>query len=172
MTIEREGAFDFFGPKTLVGPELKSGDTAPDFTLLNAKLKPVSKSAFDGKPLVISVVPSLDTGVCSKQTVRFNQEAAALGERVNFLTVSADLPFAQARWCGANDVSVIQVLSDHRDLSFGAAYGTSVKELRFESRAVFVIDAAGVVQYAEYVPQAGNEPNYDAALNVLREVLG
>lgn len=172
MTIERPEAFDFLGPKTLIGPELKVGDIAPDFTLLNAKLKPVSKSDLAGKPLLISVVPSLDTSVCSKQTVRFNQEAATLRDRVHFLTVSADLPFAQSRWCGANDVTFVQTLSDHRDMSFGDAYGTHIKEARIESRAVFVVDAAGVIRYAEYVPAAGQEPNYDAALSVLQQILG
>lgn len=172
MTVERPEAFDFFGPKTLIGPALKPGDPAPDFTLLNAKLKPVSTADLAGKPMLISVVPALDTGVCSKQTVRFNQEAVDLSDRVTFLTVSADLPFAQARWCGANEVSTIQVLSDHRDMSFGSAYGTHVKELRFESRAVFVVDASGVVRYAEYVPKAGQEPDYDAALEALNHILG
>ena len=122
--------------------------------------------------MLISVVPSLDTSVCSKQTVRFNQEAAALGDRVHFLTVSADLPFAQARWCGANEVTAVQTLSDHRDMSFGDAYGTHIKEVRVESRAVFVVDAAGVIQYAEYVPAAGQEPNYETVLNVLQQLLG
>ncbi len=172
MIVERAEAFDFLGPKTLIGPELKVGDVAPDFTLLNAKLKPVTKSDLAGKPMLISVVPSLDTGVCSKQTVRFNQEAATLGDRAHFLTVSADLPFAQARWCGANEVKAVQTLSDHLDMSFGDAYGTHIKEARFESRAVFVVDAAGVIQYAEYVPTAGQEPNYEAALNVLQQLLG
>ncbi len=172
MTVERPEAFDFLGPKTLIGPELKVGDTAPDFTLLNAKLKPVRKSDLAGKPMLISVVPSLDTSVCSKQTVRFNQAAATLGERVHFITVSADLPFAQARWCGANDVTSVQTLSDHRDMSFGDAYGTHIKEARVESRAVFVVDADGIIRYAEYVPTAGQEPNYDAALDVLQQLLG
>jgi thiol peroxidase len=172
MAVERAGAFDFLGPKTLIGPELNVGDTAPDFTVLNAKLKPVSKSDLAGKPMLISVVPSLDTSVCNKQTIRLNQEATELGDKVHFLTVSADLPFAQARWCGANDVKTIQVLSDHRDMNFGDAYGTHIKEDRVESRAVFVVDATGVIQYVEYVPQAGQEPDYDAALTALRKVVG
>jgi thioredoxin-dependent peroxiredoxin len=172
MTVEREGAFDFLGPKTLVGPELKVGDTAPDFTLLNARLKPVSKGDLTGKPMLISVVPSLDTSVCNKQTMRFNDESTALSDKAHFLTVSADLPFAQARWCGTNDVKTIQVLSDHRDMSFGDAYGTHIKEVRVESRAVFVVDANGVIQYVEYVPQAGQEPDYDAVLTALRKVTG
>lgn len=172
MAVERAGAFDFFGPKTLIGPELKPGDTAPDFRLLNAKMRPVTKADLAGKPMLISVVPSLDTGVCSKQTIRFNQEAAKLSDRVHFLTVSADLPFAQSRWCGANDVKNVQTLSDHFDMSFGSAYGTHVKEARIECRAVFVVDAEGIIRYVEYVPVAGQEPDYDKALNALKDIVG
>jgi thioredoxin-dependent peroxiredoxin len=165
---ERPDAFDFFGPRALLGPELTVGQAAPDFELLDSKLKPVTLANFAGKPLVLSVVPSLDTGVCSKQTVRFNAEAAALAGQINFVTVSADLPFAQARWCSSNDVSVLTALSDHREMSFGEAYGTYLKDFRLESRAVFVVDSDGVIQYAEYVPRAGQEPDYDAVLAALR----
>jgi thiol peroxidase len=171
MTVEREGAFDLFGPRTLVGPELKPGDPAPDFTLVNSKLQPVSKSDFAGKPLVISVVPSLDTPVCSKQSKRFDEEAANLGDSVSIITVSADLPFAQARWCGANDATNTQTLSDHRDMGFGNAYGTHVKDVRIESRAVFIVDGGGTVRYVEYVPQAGQEPDYASVLQALQQVL-
>jgi thiol peroxidase len=170
MGIERPNSFDFWGPKTLIGPELKPGDAAPAFSLIKAGNKEVSSVQFAGKPLVISVVPSLDTGVCSRQTKRFNEEAGKLGDAIAVLAVSADLPFSQARWCGAEGVENLQVLSDHRDMSFGSAYGTHIKELRFESRAVFVVDAEGVVRHAEYVQVAGQEPNYDAALAALRAV--
>lgn len=171
MTTERPNAFNFFGPRALTGPELKPGDEAPDFALLTNKFDTVTKATYAGKPLLISVVPSLDTGVCSKQTVRFNQEAAGLADRASFLTVSADLPFAQARWCGSNGADQIVALSDHRDMRFGASYGTLVGDFRIESRAVFVIDGAGVVRHAEYVPTAGQEPDYDAALSALRAAL-
>lgn len=168
--MERANAFDFWGPKTLVGPELKPGDRAPEFSLTRGR-EPVDSAQFAGKPLVISVIPSIDTGVCSRQTHRFNQEAAALGDAVAILTVSADLPFAQGRWCGAEGVDKVIMASDHRDMSFGAAYGTYVKELRIESRAVFVVDKDGIIRYAEYVPAGGQEPNYDAALAVLKELV-
>ncbi len=171
MATERAEAFDFWGPKTLVGPELKPGDSAPDFTLTDGKGQEVSSSQFRGTPMVISVVPSLDTGVCSIQTRRFDQEAARYGDKLKIVTVSADLPFAQARWVNNEGVENITVLSDHRTMSFGDAYGTHVKELRLDSRAVFVVDGDGVVQYAEYVPTAGNEPNYEAALDVVRGVV-
>lgn len=171
MTVERPEAFVFFGPQTVQGAELNVGAAAPDFRLLTNKMETVTLANYAGKPLLISVVPSLDTGVCSRQTVRFNQEAAALADRAAFLTVSADLPFAQARWCGANDTTAIQALSDHRDMNFAAAYGTYVAAYRIEQRAVFVIDAAGIVRYAEYVPVAGQEPNYDAALAALQSVV-
>ncbi|RRR73276.1 MAG: thiol peroxidase [Candidatus Viridilinea halotolerans] len=169
---ERTAAFDFFGPRALVGPELAAGQPAPAFALLDSKLNTVTLAGFAGKPLILSVVPSLDTGVCSKQTVRFNAEAVALADQINVVTVSADLPFAQARWCSSNEVSNVTTLSDHRDMSFAEAYGTYLKDFRLNSRAVFVVDGAGVIQYAEYVPKAGQEPDYDAVLAALRPLLG
>ena len=172
MAQERAGAFTFWGPKTLVGPELKPGDKAPDFTVVNGTGEEVKGATFIGTPLVISVVPSLDTSVCSLQTRRFDREAASYGERVKVLTISADLPFAQSRWVSAEGAEHVTALSDYRYLSFGDAFGTHVKELRLDSRAVFVIDKDGVVRYAEYVPVAGNEPNYDAALEALKQVVG
>lgn len=168
MAQERPNAFDFWGPQTLLGPELKPGDQAPDFTLTKARNEPVTREQLAGKPLVISVVPSIDTGTCSKQTRRFNEEAAALGDAVNILTVSADMPFAQSRWCGAEGIDKVIMASDYKDMSFGDAYGTHIKELRFESRAVFVVDTNGVIRHAEYVPTAGREPDYDAALSALK----
>ena len=170
MPQERAAAFDFWGPKTLVGPELHPGDAAPDFSLLNGKGEMVGRAAFAGKPLLISVVPSLETGVCSTQTRRLDQEIAAYTGQIQLVTVSADLPFTQNRWVSSEGVANQIVLSDHWAMSFGDAYGTHIKELRFESRAVFVIDAGGTVRYAEYVPSAGNEPNYDAALTVVKDV--
>jgi thioredoxin-dependent peroxiredoxin len=172
MTTERANAFNFFGPRSLTGPALAPGDTAPDFALINSKFEPVRLADFAERPLVISVVPSLDTGVCTKQSLRFNQEAIDLAEKAGFVAVSADLPFAQARWCSSNGADAIQTLSDHREMSFGASYGTLVGDFRIESRAVFVIGPDGVVRYAEYVPTAGQEPNYDAALAALHDALG
>lgn len=171
-TISRPEAFDFFGPRTLTGPELKPGDPAPDFRLVNTHHQPVTLDSYAGKPLLISVVPSLDTGVCNKQTMRFEDEAAALKNHAYFITVSADLPFAQARWCGFNSAEHIETLSDHRDMSFGAAYGTLVADFRIESRAVFIIDREGIIRYAEYVPNAGQEPDYNKALTTLSAILG
>ena len=170
MAQERPNAFDFWGPRTLVGPELKPGEPAPPFTLAKARDEQVSSAEFAGKPLVISVIPSIDTGVCSRQTRRFNEEAAKLGDRVSILTVSADLPFAQARWCGAEGIDKVIMASDYKDMSFGDAYGTHVKELRWESRAAFVVDADGVIRYAEYVPVGGQEPNYEAVLATLKDL--
>ena len=165
--MERANAFDFIGPKTLVGPELKVGDKAPAFVVLGQDLKDVDSTTLAGKPMLISVIPSVDTGVCDLQTKRFNEEAGRMGDKITLLTVSADLPFALRRYCGANEIKNLLVVSDHRTMSFGAAYGTYIKEVRLESRAVFVIDGAGVIRHAEYVPTAGQHPNYDAALAVL-----
>ena len=169
--MERANAFDFIGPKTLVGPELKVGDKAPAFVVLGQDLKDVDSATLAGKPMLISVIPSVDTGVCDLQTKRFNEEAGRMGDKITLLTVSADLPFALRRYCGANELKNLLVVSDHRTMSFGAAYGTYIKEVRLESRAVFVVDGAGVIRHAEYVPTAGQHPNYDAALAVLAKLV-
>lgn len=172
MSVERPGAVTFKGqPMTLVGPELKPGDKAPDFTIIDQSLQPVSLKDYAGKVILLSVVPSLDTGICSAQTKRFNEEAAKLPEDVAVLTVSMDLPFAQARFCGAENIDRVKVLSDHRDASFAQAYGTLVQELRLECRAIFVIDRDGVIRYVEYVPEIASHPNYDAALEAVRKLV-
>lgn len=156
------------GPVTLIGNEVKVGDQAPDFTVLANDLSPVSLKDSEGKIRLFSVVPSLDTGVCDAQTRRFNEEAANLGDDVVIYTVSVDLPFAQKRWCGAAGIDAVQIVSDHRDLSFGEAYGVYIKELRLLARAVFVVDATGKVTYVEYVPEATDHPNYEAAIAAVK----
>ena len=172
MSQERTGAATFLGnPLTLVGPELKVGDQAPDFTLTSNDLKPVRLADTAGKVRLISVVPSLDTPVCDQQTRRFNEEAAGLGDDVVVLTVSADLPFAQKRWCGAAGVEQVQTLSDHQEASFGASYGTLVKELRLESRAIFVVDAGGCIRYVEYVKEIASHPDYESALAAAKDAV-
>ncbi|HEY8348014.1 MAG TPA: thiol peroxidase [Symbiobacteriaceae bacterium] len=172
MAVERPNAFQFKGgPVTLVGPELKVGDVAPGFVAVANDLSTVDSSAFRGKVRIISSVPSLDTGVCDAQTRRFNEEAARLGENVVVLTISMDLPFAQKRWCGAAGVDRVITLSDYRDASFSKAYGTYIKEWRLCSRAVFVVDANDRIVYAEYVPAAGQHPNYEAVLEAVRAAL-
>lgn len=156
------------GPVTLIGNEVKVGDQAPDFTVLANDLSPVTLQNSEGKIRLFSVVPSLDTGVCDAQTRRFNEEAANLGDNVVIYTVSVDLPFAQKRWCGAAGIDAVQTVSDHRDLSFGEAYGVYIKELRLLARAVFVVDATGKVTYVEYVPEATDHPNYEAAIAAVK----
>lgn len=170
MPNERSGATTMRGnPLTLIGPELKAGDKAPDFSLLSNDLKPVTLADSAGKVRILSVVPSLDTPVCDTQTRRFNEEAAKLGN-VEILTISMDLPFAQKRWCGAAGVDKVKTVSDHRDASFGAAYGTWIKELRLESRAVFVVDKDGKLAHVEYVKEVADQPNYDAALAAAKKL--
>ncbi|MGA2146931.1 MAG: thiol peroxidase [Bryobacteraceae bacterium] len=166
--MERPGATTLRGnPLTLVGPELKPGDPAPDFALVDNALKPVTLKDTGTHVRIISVVPSLDTPVCDAQTKRFNEEAAKLPD-VDILTVSMDLPFAQKRWCGAFGVDKIKMLSDHREASFGSRYGTLIKELRIESRAIFVVDRENTINYAEYVKEVADHPNYEAALAAAR----
>ena len=169
---ERANVITFQGnPLTLVGPELHVGDQAPDFSALNNDLSDFSLSQTAGKVRVISVVPSLDTPVCDEQTRRFNQEAAALTDQVAILTISMDLPFAQARWCGAAGVDRVTTLSDHRAAAFGSTYGQLIKELRLLTRAVFVIDPDGKITYLEQVPEITDHPDYDAALAAVKACL-
>lgn len=165
---ERHGAATFKGdPLTLIGPELKVGSKAPEFQVLAQDLSPVTLSSLKGKTLLISVVPSLDTPVCDAQTRRFNEEAAKL-PNAQVLAVSMDLPFAQKRWCGAAGIERVKVVSDHKDASFGKAYGVLIKELRLLSRAIFLVDTTGTVRYVEYVPEVASHPNYEAALAAAR----
>ena len=165
---ERIGLITFKGtPLTLIGPEIKVGQRAPEFEVLAQDLSTVTLAASQGKTRLISVVPSLDTPVCDQQTRRFNQEAAALSKTA-VLTISMDLPFAQKRWCGAAGIDKVQVLSDHRDGAFGRGYGVLIKELRLLARSVFVVDGAGILRYVEIVPEVGSHPNYDAALAAAR----
>ena len=154
-------------PLTLVGPELKPGDAAPDFNVVDGGLKPVTLKDTGNHVRIISVVPSLDTPVCDAQTKRFNEEAAKL-PGVDIITVSMDLPFAQKRWCGAFGVDKVKMLSDHKEASFGSNYGTLIKDLRIESRAIFVIDAQNKIRHAEYVKEVADFPNYEAALSAAR----
>lgn len=165
----RKGAVTFQGEAlTLLGPELKVGDRAPDFKLLGSDLSEVSLESFAGKLRVISTVPSLDTPVCDTQTRRFNEEATALGKNVAVLTVSMDLPFAQKRWCGAAGVQNVVTLSDHRNAAFAMAYGVLIEELRLLARSVFVVDEEGVIRYVQLVEEITDEPDYEAALAAVK----
>ena len=169
MDQERKAAITFKGnPLTLIGPELKPGSKAPDFKLLANDLSEVTLAHFKGKTLVISVVPSLDTPVCDQQTRRFNQEADKFPGGVLVLTVSMDLPFAQGRWCGAAGAKNVKTLSDHREASFGKAYGVLIKELRLLSRAIFIVGADEKIQYVEYVKEVTQHPDYEKALHALK----
>ena len=158
-------------PLTLVGPELKAGDPAPDFNLVDGSLKPVTLKDTGNHVRIISVIPSLDTPVCDAQTKRFNEEAAKL-QGVDIITVSMDLPFAQKRWCGAFGVDKVKMLSDHKEASFGSNYGTLIKDLRIESRAIFVLDGDNKIRHAEYVKEVADFPNYEAALSAARSAGG
>lgn len=169
--IERKGIIAFQGnPLTLVGPELNIGDRAPDFILLDGELKEFSLKDFAGKIKVISVTPSLDTPVCDIQARRFNEEALRLDENIAVMNVSMDLPFAISRFCTSAGIERVKALSDHRDASFGNAYGVLIKELRLLARAVFVLDEADIVQYREIVPEVTNLPNFDAAIGVIKRI--
>jgi thioredoxin-dependent peroxiredoxin len=166
---EHKGVITMMGnPLTLLGKALKVGDPAPDFIVINNDMAPVSLSAYKGKICIISSVPSLDTSVCDMETRRFNQEAEGLGPDVIILTISMDLPFAQKRWCGAAGVERVVTLSDHRDASFGTAYGTLIKELRLLARCVFVVDKGGVIKYIQLVNEVTHEPDYEPILKAVK----
>ncbi|MBM7701209.1 thiol peroxidase [Metabacillus iocasae] len=152
---------------TLAGSPVKVGDAAPNFTVLANDLSEVTLNDTKGSVRLISVVPSIDTGVCDAQTRRFNEAAAQL-DNVKVLTVSVDLPFAQKRWCGANGIENVQTLSDHRDLSFGEAYGVAIKELRLLARSIFVVDSNDKVIHVEYVNEVTDHPNYEAAIEAAK----
>lgn len=172
--MARAGAVTFKGtPLTLAGEAVKVGQPAPDFTLhyFENGLKTITLADLKGKPSILSVVPSLDTPVCQTQTRKFNEQLAALKDRINAVTVSLDLPFAMNRFCGAEQVTNMRVGSDYQDRSFGRNWGMLIEELKLLARGVFVLDAAGNVVYAETVPEVTSEPNYDAALAALKSLL-
>lgn len=169
---ERTGIITFQGnPLTLIGKELKPGTPAPDFRVVDNGLAPVTLADFTGKIKILSAVPSLDTPVCDTETRRFNKEAAALPDNIVVLTISMDLPFAQARWCGAAGIDRVKTLSDYQERSFAEAYGLLIKELKLLARAVFVVDAGNTIRYLQIVPEITEEPDYDAALNAAKALL-
>ena len=168
---ERPEAVTLHGnPLTLIGNEVRVGDKAPEFDLLDNDLNAATLSSFSGKVCIISSVPSLDTPTCDMETRRFNTEAAELGPDIVILTVSTDLPFAQKRWCGAAGVDKVVTLSDHREADFGKSYGVLIKELRLLARAIFVVDKQGVVRYTQLVKEIGDEPDYGAVLEAARNL--
>jgi thiol peroxidase len=172
MTQERTGIVTFQGdPLTLLGPELKVGDHAPPFTLVDTDLQPVRLSDTAGKVRLITVVPSLDTDVCDAMTRRFNQEAANLPKDVVVYTISVDLPFAQKRWCGNAGIDRVKTLSDYQERAFGQDYGLLIKEIKLLARAVLVINRQGRVTYLQIVGEIVDQPDYQAALEAVRRLL-
>jgi thiol peroxidase len=172
--MSRSGAVTFKGnPLTLAGSAIQAGQQAPNFTLhfFDDGMKTISLADLKGKPTLLSVVPSLDTPVCAKQTGVFNKELSELGNRVNAVTVSLDLPFAMKRFCGAENITNIRVGSDYQTRKFGQDYGTLIEELKILCRAVFVLDANGKVVHAQYVGEVASEPDYDAAMKSLKSQL-
>ncbi len=162
--MERHGAVTLMGkPFTLLGPELKAGDAAPEFNVVDLSMNPVTLQDTGNKTRIFSVIPSLDTPVCDAQTKRFNDEAVKM-EDVEVYTVSMDLPFAQKRWCNNFGVDHVKMLSDHRAGSFGEHYGTLIKELRIEGRAIFVVGPDNKIRHAEYVKEVSSGPDFEAAL--------
>jgi thiol peroxidase len=169
---ERTGIITFKGnPFTLLGPELKVGDKAPGFNVVDNGLAPVTLASYAGKIKIISAVPSLDTPVCDTETRRFNQEAAGLPGNMVVLTISLDLPFAQKRWCGAAGIDKVITLSDYQTRSFGNAYGVLIKELLLLSRAIFVVDADDTIRYIQVVPEVTSEPDYAAVIAAAKKLL-
>lgn len=158
-------------PVALSGNEVKIGDKASDFTLVNNALKPVKLSDYKGKVKLISIFPSIDTSVCSIQNHKFNSEAGSYGDKVVFMAISVDLPFALKRFCGAEGINNLITLSDHREVEFGSKYGFVIKDLRLLARGVIIIDKDDVIRYVEVVYEVGHEPNYENALKALKTLL-
>ncbi|TDM04537.1 thiol peroxidase [Macrococcus carouselicus] len=156
-------------PVTLLGEQVKEGTVAPDFSVLANDLSVRTLADFEGKKKLISVVPSIDTGVCSQQTRRFNEEASGVDNAV-VITISCDLPFAQSKWCAANGLDNVVTLSDHKELSFGSGYGVVMEELRLLARSVFVLDTDNKVVYMEIVPEGTDHPDYDKAVEALKSL--
>ncbi|MDH4202763.1 MAG: thiol peroxidase [Phycisphaerae bacterium] len=170
--MERENAITFKGsPLTLVGNEVSVGQPAPDFMATTNDLSSYKLSDDKGKVVVIASVPSLDTGICDKETRKFNELAASLGEDVAIVTISMDLPFAQSRWCGAAGVEQVKTVSDYKGADFGNHYGLLIKELHLLARAVLVVDQQGAIQYYQLVPEVTEEPDYDAAIEAAKKLL-
>ena len=154
-----------------MGNEVKVGDRAPEFTATGNDMSPVGLSSFRGKTVIISAVHSLDTSVCDAETRRFNEEAGKLGADVVVLTISMDLPFAQARWCAAHGITHVKTVSDYRDAAFGTAYGVLIKELKLLARCVFIVDSDGIVRYIQLVKEVATEPDYEDVLKALKSFL-
>ncbi|MGC4006232.1 MAG: thiol peroxidase [Pirellulales bacterium] len=174
--MERAGAVTFKGnPLTLVGPEVKAGQAAPEFHLKSYEqggMQTIDNASIKGKPTIISVVPSLDTPVCQIQTKKFNEQLGAYGDKINALTVSLDLPFAMNRFCGAESIKNLRNGSDYMDREFGTNWGMLIKELKILARGIFIVDADGKVAYAEQVKEVADEPKYDEPLAVLKKLVG
>ena len=170
--MERKNVIAFQGnPLTLIGPELKVEDKAPEFTVLDNEIKETGLKDFRGKVKLISTTPSLDTPVCDMQVRRFNQEAAKLPDNVVVMNISMDLPFAISRFCTAADIDKIKTFSDHRDASFGNSYGILIKELRLLARSIFIIDKNDIIRYIEIVPEITNHPDYDKAIQEVKKYI-
>ena len=164
-TVTMEGA-----PLHLEGSRPRVGEKAPDFTVLTNDLKPRTLGEYEGGILVLLSVPSLDTPVCDMEVRRFNTAAANLSDKVRIAAVSCDLPFAQARWCGAAGVQAVESLSDYKDVDFGKNYGVLIQELRLLARAIFVVAPDGTLAYSQLVPEVTNEPDYDAVLEAVKKL--
>ena len=158
-------------PVALAGDEVRVGHQAPDFTVQKTDMSDYALNSTVDKTRIIACVPSLDTPVCDAETRRFSKDAAGI-PNTEVITVSVDLPFAQGRFCKAANINNVKTLSDHRDVSFGKAYGTLIKEARLLSRAIFVVDPSDTVTYVEYVKEVTDHPNYDAALSALKQKAG
>lgn len=170
---ERKGVITSRGnPLTLLGPELKVGDKAPEFQAVDNEVKPVALSDLTGKVVLISVTPSLDTSLCSIQAGKFNQMATEISDDVVILNISLDLPFALARWCQATGSDRIRTLSDYKEREFGLKYGVLIKESKLLTRSVWLIDRDGIIRYVELVGDTTHEPDYEAALEALRQTVG
>lgn len=156
-------------PMTLVGKELKVGEKAPDFTALTKDLEPFGLKDMEGKYKLISIMTSVDTGVCEMQGIRFNEEAKNLKNTIT-VTITMDLPFALGRYCANKKIDTAITLSDHKEASFGENYGFLIEELRLLNRGIVIIDKGNIVKYVEHVEENTDHPDYDKALEVIKSL--
>lgn len=158
-------------PVTLLGDAAKPGNIAPDFTVMDSDMKPVKLSDFNGKIKILSIAPSVDTPVCANQTRTFNKEATKMNDNIAVLSISVDLPFALKRFCAAEGIDNVEALSDHKEVEFGMKYGFLIEEMRLLARGIVIIDKDDTIRYVEYVPEIGEEPNYEKALEEVRKLV-
>lgn len=174
MVVERFGLLRVGGSEvTVLGEDIEVGQKAPEFSAQTLTWENIQVlEATKGKVRILAALPSIETGVCDRETRKFNEEAAELDDDIVIIPISTDLPYTQAKWCAAEGIDQVMMVSDHLETAFGRQYGCLIKERRILRRAVFVVDKDGIVRYADYMPALGDEPDYNGVLALAKELVG